>query len=258
MSPMMPRDSSETEVAELEALCDRLGGFDARVSLEWLDGCMAALLAGPVRRAPAEWLPRLLGDAWQRTFADPVDVAHALWVIGRRFDVLADQLDAEALFDDPDVLRLAPLIGQYTDEMRDQLLAEGKLNADDVAQWPLTGEPWASAFLEAIDTFAEDWPAAHPDDEDFGWFEACMAALLALTERDAQALQADLRKRYPGQTLSRDELIDEACLAVQDLRCYWVDHAPRPPPRRVEAGPGRNDPCPCGSGRKYKKCHGAG
>ena len=20
--------------------------------------------------------------------------------------------------------------------------------------------------------------------------------------------------------------------------------------------PGRNDPCPCGSGRKYKKCHG--
>jgi preprotein translocase subunit SecA len=27
----------------------------------------------------------------------------------------------------------------------------------------------------------------------------------------------------------------------------------------VVAGPkvGRNDPCPCGSGRKYKKCHGA-
>ena len=21
---------------------------------------------------------------------------------------------------------------------------------------------------------------------------------------------------------------------------------------------GRNDPCPCGSGKKYKKCHGAG
>jgi preprotein translocase subunit SecA len=21
---------------------------------------------------------------------------------------------------------------------------------------------------------------------------------------------------------------------------------------------GRNDPCPCGSGRKYKKCHGSG
>jgi preprotein translocase subunit SecA len=23
------------------------------------------------------------------------------------------------------------------------------------------------------------------------------------------------------------------------------------------AGVGRNDPCPCGSGKKFKKCHGA-
>jgi preprotein translocase subunit SecA len=28
-------------------------------------------------------------------------------------------------------------------------------------------------------------------------------------------------------------------------------------PVTVEAGPGRNDPCPCGSGKKFKKCHGA-
>ena len=30
-----------------------------------------------------------------------------------------------------------------------------------------------------------------------------------------------------------------------------------PPPARREARPGRNDPCTCGSGKKYKKCHGA-
>jgi preprotein translocase subunit SecA len=28
-------------------------------------------------------------------------------------------------------------------------------------------------------------------------------------------------------------------------------------PVRVEKKPGRNDPCPCGSGKKYKQCHGA-
>jgi preprotein translocase subunit SecA len=33
--------------------------------------------------------------------------------------------------------------------------------------------------------------------------------------------------------------------------------APRPAQRAV-AKVGRNDPCPCGSGKKYKKCHGAG
>ncbi|MBI4003733.1 MAG: SEC-C domain-containing protein [Candidatus Omnitrophica bacterium] len=36
--------------------------------------------------------------------------------------------------------------------------------------------------------------------------------------------------------------------------------APNPQPRATaqRAGPkvGRNDPCPCGSGKKYKKCHG--
>ena len=29
-------------------------------------------------------------------------------------------------------------------------------------------------------------------------------------------------------------------------------------PIRVDKAPGRNDPCPCGSGKKYKQCHGKG
>ncbi|MCB0577786.1 MAG: SEC-C domain-containing protein [Phaeodactylibacter sp.] len=28
--------------------------------------------------------------------------------------------------------------------------------------------------------------------------------------------------------------------------------------KRVEKKVGRNDPCPCGSGKKYKHCHGRG
>jgi preprotein translocase subunit SecA len=35
------------------------------------------------------------------------------------------------------------------------------------------------------------------------------------------------------------------------------DDAPVKPVRRDEPKVGRNDPCPCGSGKKYKKCHGA-
>jgi hypothetical protein len=35
------------------------------------------------------------------------------------------------------------------------------------------------------------------------------------------------------------------------------DDAPIKTVRRDEAKVGRNDPCPCGSGKKYKKCHGA-
>ena len=108
---MKPRDSSDAEVQALEALCDRLAGFDDRVSVEWLDGCMAALLAGPRALSPLEWLPRLLDDAWERTFSDPQDQQQALDTLLGRWNVLASQLDAEALFDEPDVLRLAPLLG---------------------------------------------------------------------------------------------------------------------------------------------------
>jgi len=38
--------------------------------------------------------------------------------------------------------------------------------------------------------------------------------------------------------------------------CY-VDGVVRAVPARAAPAPGRNDPCPCGSGRKYKRCHGA-
>lgn len=38
--------------------------------------------------------------------------------------------------------------------------------------------------------------------------------------------------------------------------CSGGDMNPKAPPRQV-AKVGRNDPCPCGSGKKYKKCCGA-
>jgi uncharacterized protein YecA (UPF0149 family) len=38
-----------------------------------------------------------------------------------------------------------------------------------------------------------------------------------------------------------------------------ADPSPRAETVRRDADKvGRNDPCPCGSGKKYKKCHGTG
>ena len=36
-----------------------------------------------------------------------------------------------------------------------------------------------------------------------------------------------------------------------------VEKTKKVEPIKAGAAPGRNDPCPCGSGRKYKKCCGA-
>jgi uncharacterized protein len=250
-------DSSAAEIQALEALCERLAGFNPEISLEWLDGCLAALIVGPRTVLPGEWLPQLLGDAWERTFADPADVAQALATLMQRWNVIASQLDPEPLFEEPDVLRLAPLIGHYDDATREQLLADGQVTPEELADWPLDGEVWAIGFVQTVRAFADDWREPDPGDDDAGWYTGSLRTLIALTTRDEAELKAELQQLFPGQTLSRDDLVDEACFAVQDLRCYWLDRATRTAPRRVDKTPGRNDACPCGSGKKFKKCHGA-
>jgi SEC-C motif-containing protein len=54
------------------------------------------------------------------------------------------------------------------------------------------------------------------------------------------------------------ELREDATFAVHEGRWYYVDghvHGQEPYVRE-QARIGRNDPCPCGSGRKFKKCCG--
>lgn len=48
--------------------------------------------------------------------------------------------------------------------------------------------------------------------------------------------------------------IDKAAMRINKLP--EPVFAPQPP-RLVGDAPARNDPCPCGSGKKYKRCHGA-
>ncbi|HLB06597.1 MAG TPA: SEC-C metal-binding domain-containing protein, partial [Alphaproteobacteria bacterium] len=51
-------------------------------------------------------------------------------------------------------------------------------------------------------------------------------------------------------------LVREAPPPPQRLKTNRDEEADPEPPRRSGRKVGRNDPCPCGSGRKYKKCHG--
>lgn len=250
------RQSTAAEIAALEHVCDRVAGFGADVSLEWVDGFVAALVAGPRALPSDEWLPAMFGDAFERAFADPADVAQALGALQARWQVVASQLDAESLFEDPDRLRLQPLMISDDAGDRRQWVETGQMSADEAAVPPQTGALWAEGFMAAVHAFAADWPEADTQHDDALDYDSALTDVVALTLPPAE-LTGYLAEVYPGQSISRDELIDAACLAVQDLRMYWVDHAPRPATRHVEARPGRNDPCPCGSGRKYKKCHGA-
>ncbi len=250
-----PRQNTDAEIDAFDAVCTRLAGFDPGINTEWVDGYLTAVAAGPLATAPEVWVPRLCGDAFERAFADPDDVAQALAALVARTSMLADHLDPEWLLDEPDLLRLQPLLSMWDESARAQAVADGLLSAEE-SLLLVSGGVWAEGFMDALEDFAEDWPLPS-DAEACGVREDIVAQVNALTLPDGEALQAHLEKWQAGKPLSRDELIDEACFAIQDLRVWWLDHAPKPATRRVEAVPGRNDPCPCGSGRKYKKCHGA-
>ena len=53
---------------------------------------------------------------------------------------------------------------------------------------------------------------------------------------------------------SKPELVSPSGIPMLDD----TREAQKPSPVRVEQKIGRNDPCPCGSGKKFKNCHGAG
>jgi uncharacterized protein len=255
---LVPRDNNPSELKAFDATCQRLSGFDDGIHFEFVDGFLTALAAGPRVPPAEEWLPALCGDAFERAFADPADHAQALKSLRTRLAVLLDQLDPEALFDQPDRLRLLPLMAEWTDADRAALLAEGKATADDVAEL-LTGADWAAGFLSAVDAFAALWPEPG-DGEAAAVYAELFAPIDALTLREDSELFRQYLAEFWADAPSpptRDDLINEACFAAQELRLWFVEHAPVPPTRRVEKTPGRNDPCPCGSGKKYKKCHGA-
>ena len=248
---------SDPGIDAFDTVCRQLAGFDDRIDAEWADGFLTAV-ATSWRRIPVEeWLPALAGDAFERAFADPVAEAAARGALEGRMAQLLKALDPALLIDDEDHVHFAPLMQLWDDDARRQLVDAGHATADEAAQIH-TGAVWAEGFFAAVEALAADWPEPDPDDEMAEYFSALIETVAALAWDPASVeYRAFAKKGWKDADPSRDELIDEACFAVQDLRLYWMDRPPKQAPRRVGAAPGRNDPCPCGSGKKFKKCHGA-
>jgi preprotein translocase subunit SecA len=82
------------------------------------------------------------------------------------------------------------------------------------------------------------------------------ASAMASAAARASEAPASAQQRLPdvARQLDRKQQRQQ-----QDLQ-YQTGAAQAEPPKPVRAAAkvGRNDPCPCGSGKKYKKCHGQG
>jgi preprotein translocase subunit SecA len=86
----------------------------------------------------------------------------------------------------------------------------------------------------------------------------CHAAI-PVEQNNPGQIKEGREKKTDLSKMSSNKMAVEA--AGQDYAAnendYYDPSAPiKQEPIRVEKVPGRNDPCPCGSGKKYKQCHG--
>lgn len=219
--------------ADLAQLDELLAAVDPEESMavEELDGFFAALACCPDRVAPDEFLPVILGqpvEAARERLGDR-DFAKLSRLLERHREAMAAQLyDGEGI---------APVLG-YDEQGRPG------------------GNAWAIGFVRAMALRPDAWDALDDDDE----HAQALDPLMRLVE-EVEPPEGEQPQPIAGE--EREDAIAAMLDGVMQVYDFFASAreralAPAAPVRRDQPKVGRNDPCPCGSGRKFKQCHGAG
>lgn len=78
-----------------------------------------------------------------------------------------------------------------------------------------------------------------------------------LIKADVPIQAGNVREAQAPRRLDRTRMKEERSDLLSQANANTQEKT-RPQPVKVEKKVGRNDPCPCGSGKKYKNCHGIG
>ena len=261
MTQATPPELTEEDFSVLDDILDDLRTRDTEVpQWEFCEGFMAALICCRRLILPSEYLPLLLGNgddgqASDAAFADAgqFETFMNLWM--RRWNEVAAALnaDVESLEDDaayhPEVMDIRGAVAALPPDERDAVPQD---------ELPAFGQVWAVGFMFAVENWPQEWEAPR-DKEAAQWLNDALEAIVAMTEDDTDAPTLSVFDDDGPPTLSvaRLNAFGAAIWAVYDLRELWRTLGPRVAQARKTDEPGRNDLCYCGSGKKYKRCHGA-
>ncbi len=237
----MPKQDALTheEIDELDQFLLDAEGIEESMDIATLNGFMTAIVCGPKTIMPSEWL-RWVWDMERGEdapeFKDQAQAQRILGLIMRHMNDIAE------------TLHQAP-------EQYEPLLMENPNGGDPI---PILDE-WCSGFMKGVQLDANGWLPVTVGKP--GWMSTIM---LYGTEEGWDALKQ--------KDLSLDEhraLAGGLAATVRQIHLLWLEqrrkqiaegalpNVLRREPMRNPNKVGRNEPCPCGSGKKFKHCHGS-
>jgi uncharacterized protein len=190
--------------------------------LEEADGLLTALAAGPARATSAEYLPEILRAPEEMSGLDSSEhKRQVIALLDRRYASIARDLAND----------VAPAAWVYD------------------AGFDIRGMLWARGYLRAMSLHKDAW---EPLVRDQRLVDKLFIPLLALLPDDEESAGGALSYERRSSLV---KMLPDIALAT---KAYWTGswHPLLNPTVQRAAKIGRNDPCPCASGKKYKRCCG--
>lgn len=207
------------ERVDEDADCD--GKDEGVLNLSELDGLLTAVVSGPETVPMSAWLDVIWGD-FAPVFDDESAFEEVVSLLVRHMNDIVQTLIMAPQDFEPIVMQR--VIGDETRIIVDE---------------------WCEGYMRGVGLTQDVWNSAA---EEIDKWLLPITAFTADTDWMAHELEPDDTERLQGQIASN----------ARQLHAYWLARrspAPAGEPMRYDHPKvGRNDPCPCGSGRKYKKC----
>ncbi len=227
----MPLDTplSDKEFTELDQflLSDRCA--DDGMTMDSLHGFLTALTIGPEEVLMAEWLPVVWGS------------------VGKEGPQFKSTKEAE---------RITALIARFMNEIAitfevapkefEPLFCEHEYEGRTL----LDGDAWAWGFWEGMNLRESAWEPI--------WSSSIADMVRPIYLLGAEEIEEE-EVVLADDPIKRHKLAVEMEAAIPHIHRFWQPHRKSAVPQVQRDTPkvGRNDMCPCGSEKKYKKCCGA-
>ena len=216
----LARPNGDDLVELLDYYLDHHGGEVSILGASELDGYFAALACAPQMIAPSLWLPALWGG-----------------------EEHSPQWESTEDFKEFNALIMSFYNDVMEDMNTDQYQAMYMVGDTGGLQYTLVDD-WCEGFLRGINLWGPTSPA------DTMALETALEPVRLFATESGFGQLAELNDEQIEQ---RQQAIEPA---VRQLFLHFFERRKDPDQSVLRARPkmGRNDPCPCGSGKKYKKC----